>query len=134
MTFSETPTVPQVSTPSVAVMVTRVMASVPWDSSSRRHLVVDELHGLPPCGYDATVAMRRAASRAPTGPALSPVATKRPSPTWIFTVASDRASLARAPVSSRSSTMTRKLSNVNAGAYSLRWRMSRRPSEPSATS
>ena len=38
MTFSDTPTVPQVSMPSVAVMVTRVMASVPWDSSSGRTL------------------------------------------------------------------------------------------------
>ena len=38
MTFSETPTVPQVRCPSVVVMVTRVMASVPWLSSSRRTL------------------------------------------------------------------------------------------------
>ncbi len=67
-------------------------------------------------GYDADMAMRRAASRAPTGPALSPVATKRSFPTWIFTVASERASLASAPVSSRSSTMTRKLSSRKAGA------------------
>ena len=34
MTFSDTPTVPQVPQASAEVMVTRVMASVPWLSSS----------------------------------------------------------------------------------------------------
>ena len=95
-------------------LLSRVIAPVPTFSSRMRTLKSTSSISST-SGKNSPIAMRSATSSASTGPAPSPVATKRLSPTWILMVASLIASLASAPVSSRSSTITRKLSNVKWG-------------------
>ena len=110
MMFSETPIVVQVCSPLVVSMSTLVTAPVPWRVSSTRTLKSVRC-SLSSCGKLSSRALRRAASRALTGPLPSPVATTRSPSKWSLTVASVSTSTAtsfqaRLPLPDRWPTLT----------------------------